>query len=62
MSWKPDFPPLGKALGIAIIAVLAVALVSSTGLLSPVTQLFGRVFGGIRASVMGLFGSQKRAA
>ncbi len=56
------FPSRPVAFGVAIIAVLAVALVSSTGLLAPITQLLGRAFGGVRGAVMGLFGKDQRKA
>jgi hypothetical protein len=40
---KPDFPSSGKAIGIAIVAVVAVAILAGTGLLpmliAPVTYV-----------------------
>lgn len=56
------FPSKKMALGVAIIAVLAVTVASATGIMSPVTMLIGRAVGSLKAAVMGVFGQNKRAA
>lgn len=55
-----DFPTRKMGFGVALIAILAVALVSALGLLAPVTQLIGRAVGGIKATVMRVVGMDRR--
>lgn len=57
MKW---FPAKSNIVPIAIVAVLAVAVISGTGLLAPLTQVIGRVTGGVKSKVMALFGLDRR--
>lgn len=47
-------------LGIAIISIGAVAIVSSSGLLSPITKLMGRAFGVVKFGVQRALGIERR--
>ncbi len=50
-----SLPPAGKALGIAVVAVLAVVVAEGLGLTGPPTQFVA----GIRAQVVNLFSRLK---
>jgi hypothetical protein len=43
MKFPIDFPPVKKALGVAVVAVVAVAIVEGTGVGAPVRQFIGAV-------------------
>ena len=57
-----SFPPMPKVIGIGIIAILAVTVASTSGLLSPVTGFVGRAVGSVMAAFRSVFGGERRAA
>lgn len=60
MAKYVKFPSMAAGLGIAIIAVLGVAVASGLGLLSPITKVIGRATGTVKAWAMKALGIDRR--